>query len=118
MPTKYGDQSFRKLLLLMSLGETITLAVGTGDNISEFVVHKNVVCAASPFVAAACKLEWSIKRRRFDCMTTTELAMRTIWGLLAKLYVCGDKYQMPRLQNHAIDGMIDFPNLSALTAPE
>ena len=115
--------------------------VGTGNKISKFNIHKDVLCSASPFFAAACKPEWmsaddreiklpdddpetiqamvywiyydricileSIDERRFDYGTTTEAAMMTRWGLVAKLYVCGDKYQMPSLQNDAVDAMID-----------
>lgn len=33
-------------------------------------------------------------------------AMKTHWGLFAKLYVIGDKYAIPRLQNHCIDAML------------
>ncbi len=59
----------------------------------------------------------SIMSRNFDCSTTTEMAMKTIWGLLVKLYVCGDKYQMPRLQDYAIDGMIDYSETHGFDCP-
>jgi BTB/POZ domain len=43
-----------------------------------------------------CVLE-SIQMRHYNHATTTADAMETVWGLFAKLYVLGGKYQMPRL---------------------
>ncbi|KAH7410879.1 hypothetical protein BKA64DRAFT_638538 [Cadophora sp. MPI-SDFR-AT-0126] len=37
---------------------------------------------------------------------TEEDAMKTPYGLFANLFVLGEKYQMPRLENHAIDAII------------
>ncbi|KAE9373267.1 hypothetical protein N431DRAFT_337511 [Stipitochalara longipes BDJ] len=40
-----------------------------------------------------------------------ENAMQTVFGLLAKLYLLGEKYQIPRLKNDAIDAtMLYNPN--------
>jgi hypothetical protein len=114
------------------------LLVGKGDNQATVIVHKKVLCNASPFFEAACKPEWmkaedkGIKMPEDDpeainimvwwmyrnelCITeevmnrelgrTTQGAMQSIWGLCAKLYVLGQKYQMPRLQVDAIDGIL------------
>ena len=48
------------------------------------------------------------KDLRFSCCWTTspQEAMESYWGLFAKLYVIGDKYGMPRLQNHCIDAIL------------
>jgi len=37
---------------------------------------------------------------------TKDDAMKTPYGLFAKLFVLGEEYQMPRLRNHAIDAII------------
>jgi hypothetical protein len=134
-----------------SLEDTITLVVGPGDKERRLVVHKDVLCGASPFFEAACKPEWmnpndkvlklpdddpetiqamvywmyynticvleAISYRNFDFETTAEEAMGTIWGLFAKLYVCGDKYQMPRLQNDAADAMTEYSDNCKFNCP-
>jgi hypothetical protein len=41
-----------------SLDESITLVVGEGEQQTFLNVHKNVLCAFSPFFEAACKPEW------------------------------------------------------------
>jgi hypothetical protein len=38
--------------------------------------------------------------------STEEEAMESVWGFLAKLYILGDKYFIPRLRNDVIDGLI------------
>ncbi|PVH87576.1 hypothetical protein DL98DRAFT_635289 [Cadophora sp. DSE1049] len=46
---------------------------------------------------------------------TKEAAMKTPYGLFAKLFVLGEEYQMPRLRNHAIDAIIDrYENTTSL----
>lgn len=37
---------------------------------------------------------------------TSQHAMESCWGLFAKLYVIGDNYGLPRLQNHCIDAIL------------
>lgn len=51
----------------ISLEECITLEVGEGDATTKFTVHKNVLCAASPFFQAACKPE---------CMEPEEMVIK------------------------------------------
>jgi hypothetical protein len=41
-----------------SLDETITLAIGKQEDPKTLVVHKKILCSASPFFEAACKPEW------------------------------------------------------------
>lgn len=36
-----------------------------------------------------------------------EASLRSIWGLLAKLYVLGQKYQTPRLCNDSLDALLN-----------
>jgi hypothetical protein len=88
-----------------------------------------MLCAASPFFEAACKPEWQSTN---ECVVTlpeddpklVKILLNWVYenvirvpvldyvedrtldgakGLLPKLYVLGDKYQMPALQNDAID---------------
>jgi len=39
-----------------------------------------------------------------------EGVMNTAQGLFAKLFVLGEKYHIPKLQNDAIDAMLDWPH--------
>lgn len=116
------------------LGEVITLLVGRdpGKKDSKFIVHKEILCAASPFFEAACKLEWQrvekdIIRLPEDDPEVIKAFIHWIYfngdiqlplesrdrrnpidrpeGLLVKLYILGDKYQMPRLRNQAVDAL-------------
>jgi hypothetical protein len=48
----------------------------------------------------------------FDCQpvggdtSTNQAAMDTAWGFFVKTNVLGDKHQIPRLRNHAIDAIL------------
>jgi hypothetical protein len=47
---------------------------------------------------------------------TCEKALKAPWGLFAQLYVIGQKYQMPRLQDDAIDALLHHCEDHYLTA--
>src|SRR4051812_25080494 len=115
-----------------SFGEVVTLIVG--KSATKFIAHKKMLCAASPFFEAACKPEW---QSADGCVITLPEAdpeavkMLLSWvyendicvaihhffcdmdrldsasGLLLKLYILGDKFQMPALQNDVIDALND-----------
>lgn len=40
--------------------------------------------------------------------------MKKAWGLLVKIFIVGQKYQMPNFRNDAIDGMLSFWNIEAI----
>ncbi|KAI9650931.1 hypothetical protein NHQ30_000966 [Ciborinia camelliae] len=119
------------------LNEVVTLLVGDDPESkdSRFVVHKDILCAASPFFEAACKQErqstekdiillpedepevirafvnWvyfnsNIYLSEKDSATKTPIDRPD--GILVKLYVLGDKYQMPRLRNQAVDALSSY----------
>jgi hypothetical protein len=50
-------------------------------------------------------LDFSRCRESYE---SEEGAMKSIWGFLAKMFILGEKYHIPRLQNHAMDGMLIF----------
>ena len=125
-----------------SLEEAITLVVGEGEEQTKLIVHKDVLCSASPFFQAACKPEWmkaedkaitlpeddpeavkalvhwmyhdeicvDEKKANVNDANTEEEAMRGVWGIFVKLFVLGQKYQIPPLQNDAIDAILVYVN--------
>jgi hypothetical protein len=125
-----------------SLEEVITLVVGEGEGQAKLIVHKDVLCSASPFFQAACKPEWMTaedkvitlpeddpeavkalihwmyhdeicadeKKTNVNDANTEEEAMRGAWGVFVKLFVLGQKYQIPPLQNDAIDAILVHVN--------
>jgi hypothetical protein len=115
----------------------VTLVAGKDKDKKSFIVHKNGLCEASPFLNAACKPAWMKDKNGYIIMPEDEAevvrvmiywiyhdevcikelqnernidtcpkALSTPWGLFTKLYVIGQKYQMPRLQNAAIDAIL------------
>jgi hypothetical protein len=107
--------------------------VGTEEK--KFVFHKDILCIQSGFFAAAFKTEWMtaedqplrlteedpeifkaffywIYRNRIIIPETVyDKGARSIdgpYGLLAKLWILGDMYQIKSLQNDAIDGFIRY----------
>ncbi|KAJ8061700.1 hypothetical protein OCU04_009500 [Sclerotinia nivalis] len=96
---------------------------------------RNSLCAASPFFEAACKQEWQgtekdiirlpeeqpevirtfvhwiyvdehiyLSLKDFDTREPADLPA----GILVKLYVLGDKYQVPRLRNQVMDALTSY----------
>ncbi|KAE9373266.1 hypothetical protein N431DRAFT_337163 [Stipitochalara longipes BDJ] len=134
-------------LVSSSLEEMVTLVAGKEKDKKSFMVHKNILCEASPFFKAACKPEWMKPGKNYITMpeddakvvrimiywiyhdeicidkvkhekdiNTCEKTLGTPWGLFARLYIVGQKYQMPRLQNDAVDALLHCNNDWAIDA--
>ncbi|KAF7876914.1 uncharacterized protein EAF02_008134 [Botrytis sinoallii] len=117
---------YKKTRLIESFSETVKLIVGPKTRSKTFIVHKDILCAASPVFEAGLKPEW---QKGGDA--TMELpeddpiyfASLVYWiynneivyphdytGIpmigLAGVYHLAEKYQMPRLQNDLIDSFV------------
>jgi hypothetical protein len=115
-----------------SFGEIVTLIVG--KSATKLMAHKKMLCAASPFFEAACKHEWQnadacvialpeadpeVVKMLLSWVYEDDICVAThhffcdiehldnASGLLLKLYILGDKFQMPALQNDVIDALND-----------
>ncbi|KAM0181824.1 hypothetical protein ACHAPF_001348 [Botrytis cinerea] len=115
---------YKKTCLLASFSETVKLIVGPVVMSKTFVVHKNILCAASPVFEASFKPEWqegvdaTMKLPEDDPRYFAPLlywiynneivypqGCSTIEGL-AEVYHLAEKYLMPRLQNDLIDSLV------------
>ncbi|ESZ93752.1 hypothetical protein SBOR_5850 [Sclerotinia borealis F-4128] len=118
---------FKKKRLLGSLTEMVKLLVGSEARPETILVHKNLLCAASPFFEAACKPEWQVDE---ECVIVLpedkpklikllvywiynhEIVYLASWKsleltrALINTYILAEKYQMPQLQNDIIDAMV------------
>ncbi|TGO57537.1 hypothetical protein BCON_0064g00040 [Botryotinia convoluta] len=117
---------YKKTRLLASFSETVKLIVGPVSVSKTFVVHKDILCAASPVFEAGFKPVW---QKGGDA--TMELpeddpiyfAPLVYWiynneivypygfsaspmGGLADVYHLAEKHLMPRLQNDLIDSLV------------
>ncbi|KAF5870782.1 putative btb poz domain containing protein [Botrytis fragariae] len=117
---------YKKTRLLASFSETVKLIVGPKDETKTFIVHKDILRAASPFFEAGFKPEW--QKGGDAIMELPEddpryLAPLVYWiynneivyphdGMgvpmigLAGVYHLAEKYLMPRLQNDLIDSLV------------
>lgn len=111
--------------------DTVTLLVGVKNE--KFTIHKSVLCAQSKFFEAACKNEWMDSNDRSlklpedesDCIRAMITWMyhpfiRIPKGLcgkekemarvafLARLWVVADKFNILRLRNDSLDGIIHY----------
>ncbi|KAA8564553.1 hypothetical protein EYC84_011473 [Monilinia fructicola] len=115
-------QPEKKIRLLEIFSEVVKLLVGTHRKI--FLVHKDMICAASPFFEAGFKPQW---QKSGECIMElpeddpTYFAPLLYWvynnkvvhvhetmtvEALSRVYCLAEKYQMPRLQNDLIDAMV------------
>ncbi|KAB8292198.1 hypothetical protein EYC80_007940 [Monilinia laxa] len=117
-------QPVRKIRLLEFFSETVKLLVGAHRKI--FLVHKDMICVASPFFEAGFKPQW---QKSGECIMElpeddpTYFAPVLYWvynnkvvcpthdtrmtvEALSRIYCLAEKYQMPRLQNDLIDAMV------------
>ncbi|KAF7945425.1 hypothetical protein EAE96_010199 [Botrytis aclada] len=117
---------YKKTRLLASFSETVILIVGTRDRAKTFVVHKDILCAASPFFEAGFKPEWQKGGDAIMKLPEDDpryFAPLVYWiynneivypddnvGIpmirLAGVYHLAEKYQMPRLQNDLVDSLV------------
>ncbi|QSZ32641.1 hypothetical protein DSL72_002220 [Monilinia vaccinii-corymbosi] len=117
--------------------EIVTLLVGNDpeSKASRFIVHKKLLCAASPVFEAACKPEWQGAEKdvirlpeyqpevirafvhwvyydKYIYLSLKDFETRALAdrpeGVLVRLYFLGDKYQMPRLRNQMIDALTSY----------
>ncbi|KAF7890563.1 hypothetical protein EAF00_008878 [Botryotinia globosa] len=117
---------YKKTRLLASFSETVTLIVGPKDGTKTFLVHKDMLCTASPVFEAGFKPEW--QKGGDAIMELPEddpryFAPLVYWIYnnemvyphrfsavpmmgLANVYHLAEKYQMPRLQNDLIDSLV------------
>jgi len=116
--------------------DLITLKVGQEKKV--FTVHKRILCDSSPFFESACKPEWmisderiielpeddpvaidhmlywmyfdqvSIPKRHMSSNQGVDSGMDSAAGLIAKMYVLGQKYQIPRLRNEIVDACYEW----------
>ncbi|KAJ8061701.1 hypothetical protein OCU04_009501 [Sclerotinia nivalis] len=122
----YNSQGYVVLTIGSSFDEMITLIVNESRP-ETILVHKNLLCAASPFFEAACKPEWqtgdkfiiklpednaglikvlvSWVYRQEIVYLGTWYSSRKLEGLIGT-YLLAEKYQMPRLQNNIMDAMV------------
>ena len=114
-----------------SYKETVTLIIGTTKE--RYVLHKDLLCFYSDFFRAAFNSSFKEATEREIELPDTEIevfeafqvwlytqdlpqneALPTSvyleWPLLIKLWVFGDRYQIPLLQNNAIDAITDKAN--------
>lgn len=109
-----------------SFSETVKLIVGPKDGTKTFIVHKDMLFAASPVFEAGFKPEWQKGRdaiMEFPEDDPRHFAPLVYWiynneivyphdnmGMpmreLAYVYHLAEKYQMPRLQNDLIDSLV------------
>ena len=119
---------------IRSLAVTVTLLVGESEE--PLLVHKDVLCAASPVFESACKIEWEkaedrvIRLKEYDpriveilvtWMYNDEIYFPSdlaIWieeqgdckytrsDALALLTIMAENFQMPRLLNDIVDSFL------------
>jgi hypothetical protein len=117
--------------LLSLFSEIATLIVGA-DKVP-FNAHKRMLCDASPFFQAGCKPEWlkdniitlpddspeaaqvmlywiyhhklGVPKRLFHGPKSLDIGdgLETAPGLLVKVFILREKYQMPKLRNDSLD---------------
>ncbi|KAL2070635.1 hypothetical protein VTL71DRAFT_13661 [Oculimacula yallundae] len=130
------ERPHKKAKLIGGFNETITLKVGIEPETKAFSVHKAVLCEVSSFFKAACNPTWmknedkvirlpddnpeaiqamiywmyqdklGITDDEYEAPTRSGEALDTFWGLLVKIYIVGDKYDLPGLRNQVIDTLI------------
>ncbi|TGO12446.1 hypothetical protein BTUL_0088g00220 [Botrytis tulipae] len=117
---------YKKTRLLASFSETVKLIVGPKDGTRTFLVHKDMLCTASPVFEAGFKPEWqkggdaTMELPEDDPIYFAPLvywiynneivypcgSLTSPMGELAKVYQLAEKYMMPRLQNDLIDSLV------------
>lgn len=130
----FSKRWFRSLVCILilhcrSFSDTIKLVVGSLHyKPTTFIIHKDLLCAASPFFEAGCKPVWQdgaecamelpeddpeyfaslaywVYNNEVAYPDLHHMGRRSLHDL-SGVYLLAEKYQMPRLQNDLIDAMV------------